>query len=217
MSRRKAVLNNDKRIIEKLKNMAFDDLKLEIDEDTPDDLLEAIRDAYDEPISGGGDSATQTTTGQPYRLTDSDDFPFGTYVQNQTGRIVTKHFRISDEYQIKQASFMEVVSEMGFERIYVREYYGHNNYGATEVWEKRIGGSTTLINISNIIRKWTGKVKKSYKDSMGLDVQLYSNDDSELYTELVEKIIGLGKRRKHESNNIALVIQTQRGYDTTTI
>ena len=73
-----------------------------------------------------------------------------------------------------------------------------------------------MINISNVIRKWTGKVKKSYKDSQGLDVQLYSNDDSKLYTQLVEKIIGLGKRRKHESNNIALVIQTPRGYDTTT-
>ena len=178
MSRRKAVLDNEKRLIEKLRNMAFDDLKLEIDEDTPDDLLEAIRDAYDEPISSGGDSTNQIASGQPYRLTDSDDFPFGTYVQNQTGRIVTKHFRISDEYLIKQNSFMDVITEMGFSRIYVREYYGHNNYGATEVWEKRIGGSTTLINISNIIRKWTSKVKKSYKDSQGLDVQLYSNDDS---------------------------------------
>jgi hypothetical protein len=216
MSRRKAVLDNEKRLIDKLRNMAFDDLKLEIDEDTPDDLLEAIRDAYDEPISSGGDSTNQIATGQPYRLTDSDDFPFGTYVQNQTGRIVTKHFRISDEYQIKQNSFMSVITEMGFERIYVREYYGHNNYGATEVWEKRIGGSTTLINISNVIRKWTSKVKKSYKDSQGLDVQLYSNDDSKVYTQLVEKIIALGKRRKHESNNIALVIQTPRGYDTTT-
>jgi len=85
----------------------------------------------------------------------------------------------------------------------------------TEVWEKRIGNATTLINISSIVRKWVGKVKKSYKDSLGLDVQLYSNDESGLYTELVEMIIGLSKRRKHESNNIALVIQTQRGYDTT--
>jgi len=101
------------------------------------------------------------------------------------------------------------------DRIFVREYYGHNNYGATEVWEKRIGNATTLINISSIVRKWVGKVKKSYKDSLGLDVQLYSNDESGLYTELVEMIIGLSKRRKHESNNIALVIQTQRGYDTT--
>ena len=167
MGRRKAVLDDE--LIQKLKNLAFDDLHLEINDDTPDDLLEAIREAYDEPaISGGGDSAAQIASGQPYRLADSDDFPFGTYVQNQTGRIVTKHFRISDEYQIKQAPFMEVVSEMGFERIYVREYYGHNNYGATEVWEKRIGSSTTLINISNIIRKWTGKVKKSYKDAYKL-------------------------------------------------
>ena len=217
MSRRKAVLDNEKRLIEKLKNLAFDDLKLEIDDDTPDDLLEAIRDAYDEPgISGGGDSASQIPTGQPYRLADSDDFPFGTYVQNQTGRFITKHFRISDEYQIKQAPFMEAITEMGFHKIYVREYYGHNSYGATEVWEKKVGSSTTLINISNLIRRWTSRVKKSFKDSQGLDIQLYSNDDSVLYTELVEKIISMGKRRKHESNNIALVIQTQRGYDTTT-
>jgi len=217
MSRRKAVLDNEKRLIEKLKDMAFDDLDLHIDEDTPEDLLEAIREAYDEPaISSGGSATNEVTTGQPYRLSDSDDFPFGTYIQNQTGRIVTKHFRISDEYQIKQAPFLSMVKDMGFNKIYVREYYGHNNYGASEVWEKRTGGAVTLINISNVIRKWTSKVKKSFKDSVGVDVQVYSNDESQLYTELVEKIIGLGKKRKHESNNIALVIQTPRGYDTTT-
>ena len=187
-----------------------------LDDDTPEELLEAIREAYnDEAVSHSGSSLGDVTTGQPYRLSDSDDFPFGTYIQNQTGNIITKHFRISDEYQIKQAPFFDVVKEMGFKRIYVREFYGHNNYGASEVWERRNGSVTTLINISNVIRKWNGKVKKSFKDSMGVDIQVYSNDESKLYTELVEKIIGLGKRRKHESNNIALVIQTPRGYDTT--
>ena len=187
-----------------------------LDDDTPEELIEAIREAYnDEAISHSGSSLGDVTTGQPYRLSDSDDFPFGTYIQNQTGKIITKHFRISDDYQIKQAPFFEVVKEMGFNRIYVREFYGHNNYGASEVWERKNGGVTTLINISNVIRKWNGKVKKSFKDSIGVDVQLYSNDESKLYTELVEKIIGLGKKRKHESNNIALVIQTPRGYDTT--
>ena len=124
MSRRKAVLDNEKRLIEKLKDMDFDDLDLHIDEDTPEDLLEAIREAYDEPaISGGyGDSTSQTTTGQPYRLSDSDDFPYGTYIQNQTGKIITKHFRISDDYQIKQAPFFEAIKEMEFNRIYVRKY-----------------------------------------------------------------------------------------------
>ncbi len=87
MSRRKAVLDNEKRLIEKLKDMAYDDLNLHIDEDTPEDLLEAIREAYDDTTisNGSGDSTSQTTTGQPYRLSDSDDFPYGTYIQNQTG------------------------------------------------------------------------------------------------------------------------------------
>jgi hypothetical protein len=215
MSRRKAVLDNEKRLIDKLKNISFDrSVELGIDDDTPDDILEAIRDAYEEPINSG-DSATQITTGQPYRLTDSDDFPYGTYIQNKSGRIISKHFRISDEYQIKQYPFLDAITFMGFRKIFVREYYGHNNYGASEVWEKADGNSVTLINISGIIRKWTAKVKKSYKDSVGLDIQVYSNDEGNLYLDLVDRIIGLSKKRKHESNNIALVIQTPRGYDTT--
>ena len=186
---------------------------LDLDDDIPEEIRTAIKNAEEEVTRG--DSSSDIPSGQPYRLSDSDDFPHGTYIQTQTGKLVTKHFRISDEYQIKQASFLAVVKEMGFNRIYVREFYGHNNYGATEVWEKRIGGSTTLINISNIIRKWHGKVKKAFKDSIGVDVQVFSNDETEIYTELVEKIIGMSKKRKHESNNIALVIQTPRGYDTT--
>ena len=216
MRKRQPVLENERKLIEKLQSDMLDELNLELDGDVPEELLDAIRNAHDEAVGSGGSATNEVATGQPYRLTDSDDFPFGTYVQNQTGRIVTKHFRISDEYQIKQAPFLAMVRDMGFNKIYVREYYGHNNYGATEVWEKRTGGAVTLINISNVIRKWTSKVKKSFKDSVGVDVQVFSNDESQLYTELVEKIISLGKKRKHESNNIALVIQTPRGYDTTT-
>ena len=185
-----------------------------LDDNTPEELIDAIRELRDDEIVRG-DKSSDIPTGQPYRLSDSDDFPHGTYIQNQTGKLITKHFRISDEYQIKQDPFLNKINSMGFQKIFVREYYGHNNYSATEVWERRVGNSTTLINISNIIRKWVGKVKKSYRDGLGLDVQVYSNDDSNLYTELVESVIGLSKKRKHESNNIALVIQTPRGYDTT--
>ena len=185
-----------------------------LDDNTPEELIDAIRELRDDEIVRG-DNSSDIPSGQPYRLSDSDDFPHGTYIQNQTGKLITKHFRISDEYQIKQDPFLNKINSMGFQKIFVREYYGHNNYSATEVWERRIGNSTTLINISSIIRKWVGKVKKSYRDSLGLDVQVYSNDESNLYTELVESVIGLSKKRKHESNNIALVIQTPRGYDTT--
>ena len=219
MRRRKQVLESEKQLLKKLKSetlSALQNMDVFLDDDTPEELIEAIREAYDEEAVGGsGSSLGDVTTGQPYRLSDSDDFPFGTYIQNQTGKIITKHFRISDDYQIKQVPFLSAVKEMGFQRIYVREFYGHNNYGASEVWEKRNGAATTLINISNVIRKWNSRVKKSFKDSIGVDVQVYSNDESDLYNELVDKIIGMGKRRKHESNNIALVIQTPRGYQTT--
>ena len=216
MSRRTKVLDNERELIKRLNEDIdmLDELDIHLDGDTPMEIIEAIREMHDSEVVAERGS-NEITTGQPYRLSDSDDFPFGTYIQNQTGKIITKHFRISDEYQIKQDPFLEKVNSMGFKKIFVREYYGHNNYGATEVWEKRIGNSTTLINISSIVRKWTAKVKQSYKNSLGLDVQIYSNDDSGLYTELVESIIGMGKKRKHESNNIALVIQTPRGYDTT--
>jgi hypothetical protein len=211
MSKRIEVLEKEKQLIKLLQSDVY------LDDDTPEELIEALRELHDndEIVSERGSSLGDVTTGQPYRLSDSDDFPFGTYIQNQTGKLITKHFRISDDYQIKQAPFISAVKEMGFNRIYVREFYGHNNYGASEVWEKRNDGVITLINISNVIRKWNGRVKKSFKDSIGVDVQVYSNDESEIYTELVEKIIAMGKKRKHESNNIALVIQTPRGYDTT--
>ena len=202
----KRIKDRERQLINALDN-------LDLDDDIPEEILTAIKNAEDEIVRG--DSSSDIPSGQPYRLSDSDDFPHGTYIQNKTGKLITKHFRISDEYQIKQDPFLNKINSMGFQKIFVREYYGHNNYSATEVWERRIGNSTTLINISSIIRKWVGKVKKSYRDSLGLDVQVYSNDDSNLYTELVETIIGLSKKRKHESNNIALVIQTPRGYDTT--
>ena len=177
MGRRKQVLESEKQILQKLKSetlSALQNMDVFLDDDTPEELIEAIREAYDaEAVGGSGSSLGDVTTGQPYRLSDSDDFPFGTYIQNQTGKIITKHFRISDDYQIKQAPFFSAVKEMGFQRIYVREFYGHNNYGASEVWEKRNGGATTLINISNVIRKWNGRVKKSFRDSIGVDVQVY--------------------------------------------
>ena len=206
MSVRKKFTNDETELFNALNRLDFD-------EDIPEDILIAIKNAEDSIEKR--DNSSDIPSGQPYRLSDSDDFPYGTYIQNRSGRVISKHFRISDEYQIKQESFLDKIESMGFRKIFVREYYGHSNYGASEVWERVDGNSVTLINISGIIRKWNSKVKKSYKDSMGLDIQIYSNDESNLYTDLVDIIIGLSKKRKHESNNIALVIQTPRGYDTT--
>jgi len=92
MSRRKTVLDTERKLIEKLQSDMLDELNLELDGDVPEELLDAIRNAHDETVASGGSATNEVTTGQPYRLSDSDDFPFGTYVQNQTGRIVIKTF-----------------------------------------------------------------------------------------------------------------------------
>ena len=180
----------------------------------PEELIESIKEAEKHEFaerSGGAD----ITTGQPYRLSDADDFPFGTYIQNQTGRIISRHFRMDDEYQIKQDDILTMLEDVGYTRIFDRSYYGGRNFSSSYVYERKVGDSITLVSISNVINKWIKKTKKSIISQIGIDVQIYSNDNSELYDEFISKIIKLGKRRRHESNNIGLVIQTSRGYSTT--
>ena len=198
-------MNTAKKLIEELEINELDEL--------PEDIVEAIKEA--EVSYGKSESASELPSGQPYRLSDADDFPFGTYIQNKTGRIISKHFRMSDEYFVKQDKGMELIKELGFTEIFNRSFYGSANHTATIVWEKCVGNSITLISISNLVKKWNKKVRKKYKDSFGIDIHVYSNDDTDEYNSIIEKIIGLGKRRKFEENNIALVIQTPRGYQTT--
>jgi len=84
MSRRRTVLDNEKQLLKELKEDMLDGIDIELDDTTPTEIIQAIRDLHDnEIISERGSS--DVVTGQPYRLSDSDDFPFGTYIQNQTG------------------------------------------------------------------------------------------------------------------------------------
>ena len=205
----------DSKRLRQLRDEQLDALQeLENDASIPQELIDAIKEANEQAIPQMS-GASDIPTGQPYRLSDADDFPFGTYIQNQTGRIISRHFRMDDEYQIKQDDMLSMMEDMGFTRIFDRSYYGGRNFSSSYVYEKRTGDSITLVSVSNVINKWIKKAKKSFMDSIGIDVQIYSNDNSELYDEFISKVIKLGKRRKHESNNIGLVIQTSRGYSTT--
>ncbi|NBO73001.1 hypothetical protein EBV26_21415, partial [bacterium] len=207
MSKRQKVLDNERELLKKIKQDGLEDLMLEFDDDMPSELIEAIREAHDAEVlseRGGSD----IPSGQPYRLSDSDDFPFGTYIQNKTGRIISQHFRMSDEYQIKQDSAFGLMKEMGFTQIFNRDYYGGNTHSCSIVYEKRIGSAITLVSVANVVRKWLGKQTAKYKSTWGVEIQIYSNDNSDEYQNLIDKFIGLGKKRKHEENNIALVIQT---------
>jgi len=103
----KRIKDRERQLINALDN-------LDLDDDIPEEILTAIKNAEDEIVRG--DSSSDIPSGQPYRLSDSDDFPHGTYIQNQTGKLITKHFRISDEYQIKQDPFLDKIDSMGFQK-----------------------------------------------------------------------------------------------------
>jgi hypothetical protein len=189
-----------------------DDLEFLEMEDLPEDFIEALKESeaiYERSFN------SDIASGQPYRLNDSDDFPFGTYIHNKTGKFISKHFRMSDEFILNQDSIMKLVKDFGMVEIFSREFYGTSSHTATIVYEKKIGNSLTIVSLNNVVRKWTKKVNRKYKENYGIDIHIYSNDETIEYNTLIQNVIGLGRRRKFEENNIALVIQTPRGYSTT--
>ena len=50
MSKRQQVLENERKLIEKLQKNILDELDLEIHGDVPEELLDAIRNAQDETV-----------------------------------------------------------------------------------------------------------------------------------------------------------------------
>jgi hypothetical protein len=68
MSKRIEVLEKEKQLIKLLQSDVY------LDDDTPEELIEALRELHDndEIVSERGSSLGDVTTGQPYRLSDSD-------------------------------------------------------------------------------------------------------------------------------------------------
>jgi len=181
------------RIIEELP----DDLPSEI----ADQIIESIEDGLPE-VAGGGMGSYQVISPQPYRLSDPDDFPIGTYIHTKTGQMMSKHFRISEEFQLKQDGVLDMISEFGLTEIYSRDWYGVKSFSSHKFYEKWVGGNLLVIQVGGIIHKWHKKISASYKKGMGVDVQVYSNSASDELDAIIAKLISLVKIRKEESNNI---------------
>ena len=190
----------------------------ELPEDLPseiaDQIIESIEDGLPE-VGGGTMGSYQVLSPQPYRLSDPDDFPIGTYIHTKTGQMMSKHFRISEEFQLKQDGVLDMISEFGFTEIYSRDWYGVKSFSSHKFYEKWVDGNLLVVQVGGIIHKWHKKISASYKKGMGVDVQVYSNSASDELDAIVARLISLVKIRKEESNNIGLVIQTPRGYSTT--
>ncbi len=196
----------------------MEDLLDSLPEDMSDDIVEQIIYSVEEsgmPDVSGFSNSYQVISSQPYRLTDPDDFPIASYINTKTGGMVSKHFRITEDYQLKQSDVLDIIDKNGFTEIYSRDWYGVRSYTSHKFYEKWVDGNLLIIQIGGIVNKWHKKVSASFKKQVGVDVQLYSNTKNSTIDSLIEELISICRIRKEESNNIALVIQTPRGYSTT--
>ena len=69
------------------------------------DLISSFKRKGVKVISGSPDSmlpAHGVPLNQPYRLYDADDFPFGSYFWNRTGRTITQVFRLGSPAELGQ-------------------------------------------------------------------------------------------------------------------
>ena len=138
------------------------------------------------------------------------------YLINKTGRSSSAYFRISDEFQVKQDEALELVEKLGFVEIFNKSLFMQSGHFENKIYEKVFDDGIVLIMVDSIAKKWGPSVSKSYRADRGINISLCSNTSVENFDEITSQFTPLAKRRREKENNIALVIQTNRGYDTTT-
>jgi hypothetical protein len=201
--------------IRRLTEMELEDI-LSVEE--LDSIPTEVRMAISESItsSEGYGDGSNTTTGQSYKPIDYDDFPIGMYLINKTGRSASGYFRISDEFQVKQEDALELVEKLGFVEIFNKSLFMQSGHFENKMYEKVFDDGIVLLMVDSIAKKWGASVSKSYRADRGINISLCSNASPKYFDEITNQFIPLAKRRREKENNIALVIQTNRGYDTTT-
>ena len=196
----------------KLTESELDELVVDELEDLPHDLRMAIRDSI-KAESGGGNP--EALTGQLYKPADYDDFSIGMYLVNRTGKGSSAFFRISDEFQIKQDDALDLISELGFVEVFNKSMFMKSGHFENKIYEKVCEDGIILIMVDSIAKKWAKSVSKSYRADRGINISLTGNASTKDFDAVTSVITPLAKSRRERENNISLVIQTNRGYDTT--
>ena len=196
----------------KLTESELDELVVDELEDLPHDLRMAIRDSI-KADSGGGESSV--LKGQLYKPADYDDFSIGMYLVNKTGKGSSAFFRISDEFQIKQDDALDLISGLGFVEVFNKSMFMKSGHFENKIYEKVCEDGIILIMVDSIAKKWAKSVSKSYRQDRGINISLTGNASTKDFDAVTSVITPLAKSRRERENNISLVIQTNRGYDTT--
>ena len=187
-----------------------------------DELYREVIDAVDETHTTKNkpeykryqDPATTSIVTQYYRLSDTDDFPYGTYIHQKTGELVSQHFRIGDGLVITQTAMQNWVSKSKFTKVHTKDYVTKGEFFSTLVYEMESEGGVLLLTVQDYLVDFPKSKAKIGKNE--IYVSLTGNIAESIYKEVTDSIVALTTSKKQEANNVALVIQTQRGYDTQT-
>jgi len=178
--------------------------------------LQQFLDSLDDelPISTRGESYNPNTNNK-YRATDTDEFPIGDYFLQKTGRVINKHFRISEEYDIRQLYAIKVLNELSAVEVHRRDWFGTKHFTTSKIFEIVTNTGATLITVSGWMYDNYPQIPPSIdikKNSVAISI--HSNDTDEVYNNIINKLTKNVKIRKIEENQVHLVITTRSGYDT---
>ena len=195
----------------KLTEAEFNELIVDDLDELPHEIRAAIKESFQSEYGGN----PEVVTGQAYKPTDYDDFPIGMYVVNKTGRNPSAFFLISDEFQIKQDDALNLINGLGFVEVFNKSMFMISGHFEYKIYEKVCVDGILLILVDSIAKKWAKSVSKSYREDRGINISLTGNASTKDFDAVTSVITPLAKSRRERENNISLVIQTNRGYDTT--
>ena len=151
---------------------------------------------------------------QYYRLTDTEDFPAGSYIHTKTGKLVSQHFRLGDGLVMTQTAIEGWLAKSKFIKLHTKDYVAKGEYYSTIMYELESEVGTLLLLVQDYLIDFPKNKAKIGKNEVY--VSMLGNTDEKIYKGIVDELLSLTTAKKHEANNVALVIQTQRGYDTQT-
>ena len=150
-----------------------------------------------------------------YRMIDSDEFPIGDYFLQKTGKIINKHFRISEEYDIRQLIVFKLLSELSAVEIHRKDWFGSKQFSTTKIFDVTTETGLTVISVSGCLYDNYSQLPPSVElKKNNVNIVVYSNDTDSIYNNILNKLtVGL-KIKNIEENQVHLVIATRDGYDT---
>lgn len=194
---------------EKLKEVLGEELYREII-----DHLHEVRTNDNGDVWINPNSSSDLPTPHYYKLTDNNDFPYGAYIHEKTGGLIKQHFTMGGGMVITQSAMDGWLDKEKFKKLHTKDYVTKGEYYTTCIYEYEKDGGVLLLYISDALKDFPKNKAKIGKNEVY--IAIIANIDEEAYKEVVDSLISISTAKKQEENNVALVIQTQRGYDTQT-